>query len=76
MSTEILLPQLGFSMAEGKLVEWLVPDGSTVNTGDLIYSLETDKSVTEVESPASGVLRISAAVDETYDVGSVLGVIE
>lgn len=76
MSTEILLPQLGFSMAEGKLVEWLVPDGSTVTAGTLIYSLETDKSVTEVEAPVSGTLRISAAVDETYPVGGVLGVIE
>jgi len=76
MATDIILPKLGFSMSEGTLTEWLAADGDTVAEGQPLYLFESDKSSNEVESPASGILRISAAVDETYDVGTVLGVIE
>lgn len=73
MVTQILLPKLGFSMNEGKLTEWLVPDGAEVSEGQPLYSLESDKSVQEVESPASGTLKIIASIDETYEVGTLLG---
>ena len=73
MATEIILPKLGFSMDEGALTEWLVADGGAVKEGELLYLLESDKSVQEVESPASGVLRILKPAGETYDVGTVLG---
>ncbi|MBV9512326.1 MAG: biotin/lipoyl-binding protein [Caulobacteraceae bacterium] len=63
-------------MTEGKLVEWLAADGAAVQEGDIIYSLETDKTTNEIEAPASGVLRIAAATDETYDVGALIGHIE
>ncbi|UZW57070.1 lipoyl domain-containing protein [Sphingobium sp. JS3065] len=73
MSTQILLPKLGFSMNEGVLVEWLAADGATVTEGDPLFSLESDKSVNEVEAPASGTLKILKEVGETYEVGTVLG---
>lgn len=73
MSTEILLPKLGFSMNDGKLVEWLVEDGGQAIAGQPLYSLESDKSVQEVDAPVSGVLKILKQPDETYDVGTVLG---
>lgn len=76
MSTEILLPKIGFSMNEGVIAEWFVADGATVNEGDPLYSIEADKSTNEVESPATGTLRIVAEVGETYEVGTVLGYIE
>lgn len=76
MSTEILLPKIGFSMNEGVIAEWFVADGATVNEGDPLYSIEADKSTNEVESPASGTLRIVAEVGETYEVGTVLGYID
>jgi pyruvate/2-oxoglutarate dehydrogenase complex dihydrolipoamide acyltransferase (E2) component len=76
MGTEILLPKLGFAMNEGKLTEWLVADGGAVEIGQPLFSLESEKSVQEVESPATGTLTILKPVDETYDVGTVLGVIE
>lgn len=76
MTTEILLPKIGFSMNEGVLAEWLVADGSAVKEGDPLYSIESDKSVNEVESPATGTLKILAAPQETYEVGTVLGYIE
>ena len=64
MTTQVLLPKLGFSMNEGTLAEWLAEDGATVNEGQILYALESDKSTNEVESPASGTLRIVAQVGE------------
>jgi pyruvate/2-oxoglutarate dehydrogenase complex dihydrolipoamide acyltransferase (E2) component len=76
MSTEVLLPKLGFSMTEGVLTEWLAPDGGQVREGEPLFALESDKSVNEVESPASGVLRIIKTPGETYEVGTILATIE
>ena len=76
MAVEVLLPKLGFSMDEGELAEWLVPDGGQAVEGEPLYALESDKSTQEVESPASGTLRILKQPGETYQVGTVLAVIE
>jgi len=73
MSTEILLPKIGFSMNEGTLTEWLAEDGATVEKGQPLYSLESEKSVNEIEAPAAGTLKIIAAPGEVYEVGTVLG---
>lgn len=75
MATDILLPKLGFSMNEGMLMSWLVPDGGAAVEGQPLYVLESDKSSVEVDAPASGTLKVLAAVDETYTVGTVLGTI-
>jgi pyruvate/2-oxoglutarate dehydrogenase complex dihydrolipoamide acyltransferase (E2) component len=76
MATEIILPKIGFSMSEGTLAEWLVKDGGQATAGAPLFSLESDKSATEVESPATGVLRVLKPVGEVYPVGTVIGVIE
>jgi len=75
MATEVLLPKLGFSMNEGTLTEWLVPDGGQAVEGQPLYALESDKSTNEVESPATGTLKILKETGETYEVGTVLAVI-
>ncbi|MFA7585988.1 MAG: lipoyl domain-containing protein [Novosphingobium sp.] len=76
MATEILLPKIGFSMNEGQIAEWLANDGDQVTEGQPLFSLESDKSTNEVESPASGKLRITGKVGETYEVGAVIGFID
>lgn len=76
MSTEIRVPKLGMSMTEGVLTEWLVADGATVEIGMMIYALETDKSVQEIESPAAGTLKIIGQPGETYEPGAVIGTID
>jgi len=76
VAVEVLLPKIGFSMNEGTVAEWLAADGAQVTEGQPLYSLEADKSTNEVDSPASGTLRIIAAVGETYEVGAVLATIE
>jgi pyruvate/2-oxoglutarate dehydrogenase complex dihydrolipoamide acyltransferase (E2) component len=76
LATEIVLPQLGFSMTEGQIIEWLVPDGAQVNEGQTLFVLEADKSANDIEAPTSGTLRILKAAGESCPVGTVLGVIE
>lgn len=76
MSTDVILPKLGFSMNEGTLAEWSVADGATVTAGEILFLIESDKSTTEIEAPASGTLRIIKPAGEDYEVGTILGVIE
>jgi len=53
----ILMPALSPTMEEGKLAKWLVKEGDTVNPGDVLAEIETDKATMEVESVDSGVVR-------------------
>jgi pyruvate/2-oxoglutarate dehydrogenase complex dihydrolipoamide acyltransferase (E2) component len=76
MSTDVLFPKIGFSMNEGTLSEWLVSNGAAVRAGQPIYSLESEKSVQEVEAPASGTLTIIGAAGEVYRVGEVIARID
>lgn len=76
MAVEVLLPKIGFSMEEGELAEWMVEDGGHAVEGQPLYSLESDKSTQEVESPATGTLKILKPTGETYPVGTVLAIIE
>jgi pyruvate/2-oxoglutarate dehydrogenase complex dihydrolipoamide acyltransferase (E2) component len=73
MGTQVLLPKLGFSMEEGSVAEWHAGDGSTVTEGQPLYSLESEKSVTEIEAPATGVLKIMVPTGQVLKVGTVLG---
>ncbi len=72
MAFEVTIPKIGFSMNEGVLAEWLFEDGAQVTEGQPLYSLESDKSTNEVDSPATGTLRIIGVVGETYEVGTVI----
>jgi pyruvate/2-oxoglutarate dehydrogenase complex dihydrolipoamide acyltransferase (E2) component len=73
VATEVILPKLGFAMDEAQLNEWLVENGGAVTEGQPLFLLESDKSVQEIEAPASGVLRIISEPGETYPVGTILG---
>jgi len=73
MSTQVLMPKLGFSMDKGVLSEWHVADGATVQAGQLLYSLESEKAVEEIEAPASGTLKIIVESGVECPVGTVLG---
>ena len=57
MAETINMPKLGFDMAEGTLVRWVKKVGETVEKGDVLAEIETDKATVEVESTASGVVR-------------------
>ncbi len=72
MATKVVLPKLGMAMSEGTLSEWLVKDGDLVEEGQVIFEIENDKSVQEIESPASGKITIIAEEGEIYPVDEVL----
>ena len=75
MSTEVILPQMGFSMSEGEVTDWVVADGAQVELGTHLCNLEADKSTVEIEAPAAGTLRILKQPG-LYEVGTVLALIE
>ncbi|HZW04173.1 MAG TPA: E3 binding domain-containing protein, partial [Anaerolineaceae bacterium] len=56
MADVVIMPKLGFDMAEGTLVRWVKGEGDTVNKGDVLAEIETDKATVEVESNFGGVL--------------------
>jgi pyruvate dehydrogenase E2 component (dihydrolipoamide acetyltransferase) len=57
MITEVILPKLGQTMDEGAIVEWVKQEGEPVKRGDLLFTVESDKAVLEVEATARGFLR-------------------
>jgi pyruvate dehydrogenase E2 component (dihydrolipoamide acetyltransferase) len=56
MATEILMPALSPTMEEGTLAKWLVKEGDTVKSGDLLAEIETDKATMEFEAVDEGVI--------------------
>ena len=56
MATEILMPALSPTMEEGTLAKWLVKEGDTVSSGDIMAEIETDKATMEFEAVDEGVV--------------------
>ena len=73
--TPIVMPKWGLSMAEGKVVSWLVEEGTAISVGMPILEVETDKIANAVEAPDPGLLRRKlAAAGEVLPVKALLGV--
>ena len=67
------MPSLGHTMEKGKIIEWLKQEGEAVAKGEPLVVIETDKVITEVESPADGVvLKIAVAAEEERPIGTTL----
>ncbi len=69
------MPRLGWTMEEGSVVEWLKKDGDPVKEGDIVFTVESDKAINEIESFENGILRIppdSPAPGVMVPVGGVL----
>ncbi len=76
MATEVIMPKLGLTMQDGKIIKWLKKEGDTVKLGDLLYELETEKITYQVEANAAGILgKITVPEGETVPVGTVVGYI-
>jgi pyruvate/2-oxoglutarate dehydrogenase complex dihydrolipoamide acyltransferase (E2) component len=77
MSTDIIMPQLGESIAEGTVVKWLVPVGGVIEKDQSLLEVETEKVALEIPSPATGMLsEIIVQEGETVPVGTLLARIE
>ena len=74
MATDVLMPQMGESIAEGTIVKWLKKVGDSVGRDEPLLEISTDKVDAEVPSPAAGVLlEILAKEGETVGVNAVIG---
>ena len=59
MSFEVVMPRLGWNMEEGALAGWRKKDGESVTAGEILFEVESDKAIQEVEALESGILRMS-----------------
>lgn len=76
MADIIQMTQLSPTMEEGLLVEWLVKEGDSVEVGDLIVEIETDKATMEMESYFDGtILKILVQADESVPIGGALAIV-
>ena len=73
MSAPIRLPRMGQNMTEATLVSWERTTGDAVAAGDVVATIETDKTEVEIEAPSAGVLGVLRAHEgDLYPVGTVL----
>jgi len=73
---DVVMPQLGETVTEGTVAAWHKQAGDSVEKGEMLLDVETDKVATEITAPTTGVLSsINIAEGDTVDVGTVLAVI-
>jgi pyruvate dehydrogenase E2 component (dihydrolipoyllysine-residue acetyltransferase) len=73
---DILMPQLGETVAEGKITKWFKAPGDSVKPGDNLFEIETDKTSMEVPAIAAGVLaEIRVPEGDIAPVGAVVGIL-
>jgi pyruvate dehydrogenase E2 component (dihydrolipoyllysine-residue acetyltransferase) len=70
--TDVTMPKLSASMEEGTILRWLKRDGETVETGEDLVEIETDKAMVTHAAEAAGVVEIVAAEGSSAPVGSVI----
>ncbi|GAJ61809.1 dihydrolipoamide dehydrogenase [Streptococcus parauberis] len=76
MAFEIIMPKLGVDMQEGEIIEWKKQEGDTVNEGDILLEIMSDKTNMEIEAEDAGVLlKIVRKDGETVPVTEVIGYI-
>ncbi|HMK79736.1 MAG TPA: biotin/lipoyl-containing protein [Xanthobacteraceae bacterium] len=74
---DVLMPQLGETVAEGKIAKWFVKAGDAVKPGDSLFEIETDKVSMEVPAIAAGTLSvINVQAGEVAPVGAVVAIIQ
>jgi pyruvate dehydrogenase E2 component (dihydrolipoyllysine-residue acetyltransferase) len=76
MSTDVLMPQMGESIAEGTIVRWIKKVGETIERDEPLFEISTDKVDAEIPAPGAGILlEIKANEGDTVPVNSVVAVI-
>ena len=77
MQVEVLMPKMGESITEGKIVKWHKRPGEQIERDEILLEISTDKVDTEIPSSAAGILsKIITQEQETVSVGSVIALIE
>src|SRR3990172_11925053 len=76
MATDVVMPQMGESIAEGTIVRWIKKVGDSVDRDEPLFEISTDKVDAEIPSPLAGViLEITVKEGETVPVNSVVATI-
>src|SRR5579862_2415476 len=76
MATDVVMPQMGESIAEGTIVRWIKQVGDAVERDEPLFEISTDKVDAEIPAPAAGVVtEIRAKEGETVPVNTVVAVI-
>src|SRR5262245_22073815 len=77
MSTEVVMPQMGESIAEGTITKWLKQVGERVERDEPLFEISTDKVDAEIPSPAAGILtEVRYKEGETVEVNTVVAVLD
>ncbi len=77
MPTDIIMPQLGESIAEGTIVRWLIAPGGRIEKDQSLLEVETDKVALEIPSPAAGFLtEVLVKEGDTVPVGTIIARLE
>src|SRR5471030_3341242 len=76
MATDVVMPQMGESIAEGTIVRWIKKVGDKIDRDEPLFEISTDKVDAEIPSPAAGVIsEIRVQEGETVPINSVVAVI-
>src|SRR5262245_38416099 len=76
MPTDVMMPQMGESIAEGTIVRWIKKVGDAVERDEPLFEISTDKVDAEIPSPAAGVItEIRASEGQTVEVNTVVAII-
>src|SRR5207302_8164205 len=77
MATEVVMPQMGESIAEGTITKWLKNVGDKVERDEPLFEISTDKVDAEIPSPAAGTLtEIKHKEGETVEINTVVAVLD
>ena len=77
MATEVVMPQMGESIAEGTITKWLKNVGEHVDRDEPLFEISTDKVDAEIPSPAAGTLtEVRYKEGETVEVNTVVAVLD
>src|SRR5688500_2669353 len=77
MSTEVVMPQMGESIAEGTITKWLKQVGDRVERDEPLFEISTDKVDAEIPSPAAGTLtEVRFKEGDTVEVNTVVAVLD
>src|SRR6476469_5470662 len=77
MSTEVVMPQMGESIAEGTITKWLKKVGERVERDEPLFEISTDKVDAEIPSPAAGTLtEVRYKEGDTVEVNTVVAVLD
>ncbi len=71
----ITMPFGDLTISEGKILRWVKAEGDSVEPGELVAEIETDKAVVEIEAPAAGRLKIELPQDTVVPMGGRIGAV-